>query len=154
MSFLRRELILARLTVVVGGISGIETSGRNLDRVADTKLPAAIVFDGDEDTVDNPNATGSAPNVAVMTPVVVVSLGDVPENIGTVTNQWLAKVQKAVLFDSEIEMMCSGTASGRRRDRRGARYLNHTNSLHEGRSSQLDLNVFFTVAYPFIPSEL
>jgi hypothetical protein len=154
MSFLRRELILARLAVVVGGISGIETSGRNLDRVADTKLPAAIVFDGDEDAEDNPNATGAAPNIAVMLPVIVVSLGDVPENIGTVTNQWLAKVQKAILFDSEIESLCSGTASGRRRDRRGARYFNHTNSLHEGRSSQVDLNVYFKISYPFIPSEL
>jgi hypothetical protein len=150
----RREAILARLAVVVGGISGIETSGRNLDRVADTKLPAAILFDGDEDTFENLNATGGAPNVAVMMPVVVVSLGDVPENIGTVTNEWLAKVQKAVLFDSEIEMMCSGTASGRRRDRRGARYLSHTNSLHEGRSAELSLNVHFTISYPFIPSEL
>jgi hypothetical protein len=150
----RREQILARMAVVIGGISGIETSGRNLDRVADSKLPAAILFDGDEDTFENLNATGSAPNVAAMTPTIVVSLGDVPENVGTVTNEWLAKVQKAVLFDSEIESLCSGTASGRRRDRRGARYVACTTSLSEGRSSEVNLSVHFSIAYPFNPSEL
>jgi hypothetical protein len=150
----RREMLLARLAVVIGGIQGIETSGRNLDRVADSKLPAAILYDGDETAFENLNATGGAANVLSMTPMIVVSLGDVPENVGTVTNEWLAKVQKAVLFDSAIEQISSGTMSGRRRDGRGARYVACTTSLTEGRSSEVNLSVHFSIAYPLIPSEL
>jgi hypothetical protein len=150
----RREAILARMAVVIGSISGLETAARNLDRVPDTKLPAAVMFDGDEESFENLRATGGAVNVVAMTPSVVVSLGEVPENVGTVTNEWLAKVQRAVLFDSELEQLAGGRTAARRIPNGGARYIASTTSLSEGRSSEVNLTVHFSIAYPFNPAEL
>ncbi len=144
----RREDILARLAVVVGDMAGVEFSGRNMDRQPDTKLPAAILFDGDEDVFENLRATGGAVNVVNMTPTIVVSLGEVPENVGTVTSEWLAKVQRAVLFDSEVDSLSGGRSASRRIPNGGARYLGCTTSLQEGRSAEVNLSVHFSIAYP------
>jgi hypothetical protein len=150
----RREAILARLAVVVASVSGLETAARNLDRLPDTKTPSAVMFDGDEEAFENLRATGGAPNAVTMTPSVVVSLGEVPENVGTVTNEWLAKVQKAVLFDSELEQLAGGRTAVRRIPNGGARYVASTNSLSEGRSAEVNLTVHFAITYPFNPAEL
>ena len=144
----RREDILARLAVIVGDLDGVEYSGRNMDRQPDTKLPAAILFDGDEDVFENLRATGAAPNSVNMTPTVVVSLGDVPENVGTVTNEWLAKVQRAILLDETIQTLCGKMPN------RGARYIGCTTSLQEGRTSEVTLSVHFSLTYPFQPTAL
>ena len=144
----RREDILARLAVVIGDMDGIEFSARNLDRIVDTKTPAAILFDGDEDVFENLRATGAAPNAVNMMPTVVVSLGDVPENVGTVTNEWLAKVQRAVLLDETIQTLCGKMPN------RGARYVGCTTSLQEGRTSEVNLSVHFSLTYPFQPTTL
>jgi hypothetical protein len=150
----RREAILARIAEVIAAIPGIETSGRNVDRVADSKLPCAMLFDGDEEAFENLRATGGAANVVNMTPAIVVSLGDVPENVGTVTNEWLAKVQKAILFDSMIEQLAGGRSAPLRIPNGGARYVAATTSLAEGRSSEVNLTVHFSIAYPFNPTAL
>ncbi len=144
----RREDILARLAVIVGALAGVEFSGRNMDRQPDTKLPAAILFDGDEDVFENLRATGAAPNAVNMTPTVVISLGDVPENIGTVTNEWLAKVQRAVLLDADIQTLCG------RMPNCGARYIGCTTSLQEGRSAEVNLSVHLSLTYPLQPTTL
>src|SRR5262252_1154664 len=130
----RRENILARLAVIIANLPGIETADRNNDRASDSKLPAAVLFDGDEQSFENLRATGLAPNVIDMTPTVVVSLGDVPENVGTVTNEWLALVQKAVLGDLIIDELAGGKmqTNGRRIPNGGARFVGATTSLQEG----------------------
>jgi len=97
-----------------------------------------------------------APDVIDMTPTVVVSLGDVPENVGTVTNEWLALVQKAVLGDLIIDELAGGKmqTNGRRIPNGGARFVGATTSLQEGRSAEVNLSVHFSIAYPFRPSDL
>ncbi len=144
----RREDILARLAVIVGDLDGVEFSGRNMDRQPDTKLPAAILFDGDEDVFENLRATGAAPNAVNMMPTVVVSLGDVPENIGTITNEWLGKVQRAILLDETIQTLCGKMPN------RGARYIGCTTSLQEGRSAEVNLSVHFSLTYPLQPTTI
>jgi hypothetical protein len=154
MATAKREAILARIAEVIATIPGVETAGRNVDRVADSKLPAAVLFDGDEEAFENLRATGGAINVVSMSPTVVVSLGDVPENVGTVTNEWLAKVQKAILFDSQIEQLSGGRAATLRIPNGGARSVAATTSLAEGRSAEVNLTVHFSIAYPFNPTTL
>lgn len=144
----RREDILARLTVIIGDMDGVEFSGRNYDRIADTKTPSAILFDGDEDVFENLRATGGAVNIVNMTPTIVVSLGEVPENVGTLTSEWLAKVQRAVLFDSEIDSLSGGRSAARRIPNGGARYIGCNTSLQEGRSAEVNISVHFSIAYP------
>ncbi len=144
----RREDILARLAVVVADMDGVEFAGRNYDRIADTKTPSAILFDGDEDVFENLRATGGAVNIVNMTPTIVVSLGEVPENVGTLTSEWLDKVQRAVLLDSEIDSLSGGRTASRRIPNGGARYIGCTTSLQEGRSAQVNITVHFSIAYP------
>ncbi len=144
----KRENILIRLLGVIGSMAGIETSARNLDRIVDMKTPAAILFDGDEDVFENLRATGAAPNAVNMMPTVVVSLGDVPENVGTVTNEWLAKVQRAVLLDDELQAQCGKMPNA------GVRYIGCTTSLQEGRTAEVNLSVHFSLTYTFQPTTL
>lgn len=144
----RREDILARMLEIIAGIDGVETSARNLDRIVDLRTPYAALFDGDEDVFENIRATGAAPNVVNMTPTIIVSLGDVPENIGTVTNSWLAKVQRAVLLDSDLQDLCGKVPNS------GARYVGCLTSLQEGRTAEVNLSVLFSIAYAFQPSTL
>ena len=151
----RRELILARLYEIVSALPGIESSGRNLDRVADTKLPYGAVFDGDEEAFENLRARGMAPNAMFMTPNVVVSLGEVPENVGTLSNEWLAKVQKAVLSDQELQDLCGGREGTQGRIVHGGpQYIACTTSLSEGRTAEVNISVHFSIGYPFQPREL
>ena len=145
---------MQRMAAIIADIEGVETSGRNMDRDPDTRMPCAIVFDGDEDVFENLSATGGATNIVNMTPVVVVSLGDVPENIGTVMNEWLAKVQKAVLLDAELDSLSCGRSASKRIPNGGARYVGKNNTQHEGRTTEVTLSVHFSIAYPLIPSEL
>ncbi len=144
----KREDILARLAVVVADMDGVEFAGRNYDRIADTKTPSAITFDGDEDVFENLRATGGAVNVVNMTPSVVISLGEVPENVGTVTSEWLLKVQRAVLLDAEIDGLSGGRTAARRIPNGGARYIGCNTTLQEGRSAEVNLTVHFSIAYP------
>ncbi len=89
-----------------------------------------------------------------MTPTIVVSLGDVPENVGTVTNEWLASVQRAVLLDVTIDELSGGRSASRRIPNGGARYIGCTTSLQEGRSAEVNLSVHFSIAYPLVATSL
>jgi hypothetical protein len=143
-----REDILVRLAEIISAISGVETAGRNLDEIGDAKLPAIILYDGDDEAFDNPRAVGAAGNVVHMLPAIVLSLGDVPENVGTTSNLWRAKILKAILLDATIGTICRGVPNG------GIRYLGCTTSLAPGRSSQVQMIFNFTIAYPFKPTSL
>lgn len=144
-----REQILARMaTVIATNVAGIESAARNLDQQSEIKTPAIVLYDGDEEAFDNPRATGGSPNVVHMLPIIALSLGDVPENVGTTTNEWRAKVLKAVLLDSDLETLCGRVPNA------GVRYLGCTTSLTQGRTSQVEMIFNFSVAYPFKPLSL
>lgn len=140
-----REAILARLAVVIAGISGIESAARNLDQQSETKLPAIVLYDGDEEAMESIKF-GSSPTIVTMTPTLALSLGDVPENVGTTTNEWRAKVLKAVLLDATTAALCG--ANG------GVRYLGLTTSLSQGRTSQVEIIFNFAINYPLFPTRL
>lgn len=143
-----REAILARLTVIISeNIAGIESATRNLDQTPDSKMPAIVLYDGDE-TASDITKPGRAPTIVTMEPVIALALGDVPENVGTVTNEWRAKIVKAVLQDGDLEAMTSGVPNG------GARYMGCTTSLNQGRTSQVELVTNFAIVYPMHPSRL
>ena len=114
----------------------------------DLNLPAAVLFDGDELSADNPRAIGSAGNIVYMTPEIVLALSEVPEIIGTSTNVWRGKLLKQVLFDATLATLCGSAVHA------GARYLGCSSSLHPGRSSQVQLTIHFSIGYAFRPSEL
>src|SRR5262245_17605334 len=111
-----REVLLARVLVVLKGVQGIETADRNLDDISDLRLPAAILFDGDEEAFDNPRARGAAPNTVEMTPTIEVTLSD-PDQVGTQINALRARICKAILSDTTLKTSCGNIPNA------GPRYI-------------------------------
>lgn len=143
-----REAILARIMEVIADVDGIETASRNLDELDDAKLPAIILYDGDEEAAENLRARGLAPNVMNMLPAIVLSLGDVPENVGTTANGWRAKLLSGLLGDAQIVALCGKIPNA------GIHYLGCVTSLNPGRASQVAMTFNISIAYSFKPMEL
>ena len=99
-----REDILARLVVVVSGISGVVTVLRNSPAPSDTQLPALIVFDGDEQANDrDPTSRPTrSPRRITMTPEILIKVVTVPETVGTTLNDILEELQIAVTTDAAL----------------------------------------------------
>jgi hypothetical protein len=147
-----RELILAQLAVLLGQIDGITVAARNLEEITEVAPGGAIavLYDGDEEATDNVRAIGGVGNVVHMMPVIQISLGEVPETVGTSTNAWRVKLLKKVLLDPTLKAL-----SAQDIDRNcGPRYLGCTTGLHPGRATQVILTVNFTIGYPFVPTAL
>ncbi len=142
-----RELILVRLTEIIGAVPGIETTGRNLVEQSEVKTPLIVLYDGDEEAMETAKA-GPVGQVRVMLPSVVLSLGDVAESAGSVTNEWRAKIIKPILYDTEIKNLCSGIING------GVKFAACTTSLNQGRTMQVELVINLEVRYSFIPAHL
>lgn len=141
-----REDILLRLTAIIAAIAGVETTGRNIDRSEDDRLPAVFLYDGGEDAHENPMATGLSQNVMTMTPTLLLAVTDVPEAIGTTMNALRAKVVKAVLSDATLVALCRGIRPC------GPQYLGcEPMLLSEGRSTVADQSLSISVTYPFNP---
>jgi hypothetical protein len=146
----RREQVLAQLVVLLGQIPGITLAARNLDEI--TELGAgqalAVLYDGDENAHDNPRARGTAGNVVYMLPEIIVTLGEVPETIGTTTNEWRAKLIKKILFDPTLPTICGMSPHS------AVRYVGCLTSLHPGRAAQVMLTATFEIGYSLVPTEL
>lgn len=140
-----RELILVQLLAIIADIPGIETTGRNLTPQPEVKMPLIVLYDGDEEAMETAKG-GMAGLVVNMLPTVVLSLGEIAENVGTVTNEWRVKILQAILSDATLRSYCD------RRD--GAKYLGCTTTLHQGRTDQVELVTNWQIAYPLIPSNL
>ena len=72
-----REEILARLLEIVTAIPGIRTSQRNNIDIVELELPAALLFDGDEETHVTDIASGrpgTRPYLPEMTPTISIVL--------------------------------------------------------------------------------
>lgn len=93
-----REQILARLLEVAAGIPGIRSAYRNNNDIPAESLPAVIVFDGDEETLDAPDGR---PVPTRMTPEIVVAEKTVGQ-VGTELTNLRRELIKAVLFDSQL----------------------------------------------------
>lgn len=135
-----REDILARLTVVASGVSGIVTALRNSTVDSDTKLPAIIVFDADEvaDERDPASRPTRTPRRVTMTPELLIKVIAVPETVGTTMNAILAELQTAVVTDATlIDLVKDGEI----------RYMGCATQLAIGRAMVGEMGVSFSFHY-------
>ena len=98
-----REDILARLLEVVATIPNIRTAVRNNVDLTEEHLPAAIVFDGDEETADATDATMRPPNrptLVTMTPEIVIA--QQADEVGSDITTLRRELIKRVLTDTEL----------------------------------------------------
>src|SRR5262245_15515326 len=98
-----RESILARLLAVVAALPNLRFSDRNNEDVDETRLPAAIVLDGNEETNDAGDLSmkpAHRPTMVQMMPSVL--LFDQAPYVGTDLIEMRRELIKRVLTDTEL----------------------------------------------------
>jgi hypothetical protein len=147
-----REDILARLLVVVATIPNIRSAQRNNVEIPEDQLPAAIVFDGDEETGDASDLSMRPPNRPTMVrmhPEIVIA--QQADEAGSDLSVLRRELIKRVLTDTELNETIVKTG----RFGNGAiRYLGCQTDLGWGRSLQGALRAQFMFKYALKIEEL
>jgi len=81
-------------------------------------------------------------------PQIVISHQDVPESVGTTTNQYRAALIRTLCLDEALLELCGNFPN------RGIRYMGCTTSLVPGRAEQVNLIAHFNIGYQLTPGEL
>jgi hypothetical protein len=149
-----REQILARLLEVVSGLPAIRTAYRNNGDITEDQLPAAIVFDGDEESqhANNPDLSQHPPGTrssVQMTPEIIIaerSLGQVGSELSGLRRELI----KGVLFDTQLNEIVGTGRLGN-----GAiRYLGCQTNIGWMRTLHGALRAQFMFKYWLKPDEL
>jgi hypothetical protein len=98
-----REDIMARLLELAQGVSGISEAARNALDVRNLARPAITIRDGSETKLSQPR-NQPRPGVQLMqtAPVIYLYVGAGQRDVGTLTNQYLARFLKSVLEDATL----------------------------------------------------
>ncbi len=140
-----REDILARLLEVVASIPNIRSAQRNNVEIPEDQLPAAIVFDGDEETNDASDLSMRPPNRPTMVrmhPEIVIA--QQADEAGSDLSGLRRELIKRVITDTALNETIVKTG----RFGNGAiRYLGCQTDLGWGRSLQGALRAQFMFKY-------
>jgi len=148
----KRELILARLFIVLGTIPGVDACVRNRGDLPVNKRPAITLLDGDESAKESTfdrGRMGASPNIVVMSPEIYVVLADnkqSPQLIGPALNAFRAAIIKAVLTDAELQNLVGGNGE--------IRYEAAVTDLARGRTIDGEIGIHISFKYVINPNEL
>jgi hypothetical protein len=147
-----REDILVRLTEIVAAIPNIRSAQRNNVDISEDQLPAAIVFDGDEETDDASDQSMRPPNrptlVRMMPEIVIAQQSD---EVGSDLTTLRRELIKLILLDTELNEQIVKTG----RFGNGAiRYLGCQVDLGWMRSLHGALRAMFLFKYTLRPDDL
>lgn len=98
-----REQILTRLVEIAGTIPNIRFTQRNDAEITEDQLPAAIIFDGDEETDDATDASMRPPNRP--TPVRMhpnIEIAQQLDEVGSDLSVLRREMIRLVLYDTEL----------------------------------------------------
>jgi hypothetical protein len=147
-----REDILVRLLEVVASIPNIRSAQRNNVDIPEDQLPAALVFDGDEETDDASDLSmrpANRPTVVRMQPEIVIA--EQADEVGSDLTTLRRELIRRVLTDTELNEQIVKTG----RFGNGAiRYLGCQTDLGWGRSMQGALRAQFMFKYSLKIEEL
>ena len=147
-----REDILARLLEVVASIPNLRSVQRNNVDIPEDQLPAAIVFDGDEETADATDASMKPPNrptLVTMTPEIVIA--QQADEVGSDITTLRRELIKRVLNDAELNEQIVKTG---RHGNGAIRYLGCQTDVGWMRSLHGALRAQFAFKYTLKPDEL
>lgn len=142
-----RENILARLLDVVATIPNIRSAQRNNVEIPEDQLPAAIVFDGDEETdgaADRSARPSTRPYVVRMHPEIIIA--QQADEVGSELTTLRRELIKRVLTDTVLNQQIGGNGA--------IRYLGCQTDLGWGRSLQGALRAQFVFQYALKIEEL
>jgi len=147
-----REDILARLLEVVATIPNIRTAVRNNVDLTEEDLPAAIVFDGDEETNDASDVSmrpAHRPTVVQMTPEIIIA--QQADEVGSDITTLRRELIKRVLTDTELNEQIVKTG---RHGNGAIRYLGCQTDVGWMRSLHGALRAQFMFKYTLKPDDL
>jgi hypothetical protein len=104
----RREEILSRLFEILDDVPGLSAVYRNCADPNEAKMPAAVVFDADEEIADpQPRVSGRGDaattlQFVTMRPEVYILLSARAADAGTRLNELRARIYKAVVTDAAL----------------------------------------------------
>lgn len=144
----KRELILARLLEVAQTVVEPNCAFRNQLDIPETRRPAIVILDADEQTDDS--AFGrkrpcNGPLIVAAAPEIFILAESKPANIGAVLNGLRRRFLKAVLHDESLVALCTDG---------DIRYEGFTTGLAVGRSMEGECGVNLTFRYTLRPDRL
>jgi hypothetical protein len=147
-----REDILVRLHEILATIPNIRVAQRNNPDLTEDQLPAAILFDGDEDTDDQSDQSMRPPNRPTMVSMMpAIVLAQQSNEAGSDLTTLRRELLKRVLTDTALNETIVKTG----RNGNGAiRYLGCQTDFGEGRSLTGGLLARFMFRYVLKPDEL
>jgi hypothetical protein len=148
-----REDVLARLLEVVAAIPGMRSAHRNNVDITEDQLPAAIVFDADEETDDAQDTSMRPPNrptLVRMTPEIVIAEKTAGQ-VGSELTVLRRELIKRVVFDTELNEQIVKTG---RYGNGAIRYLGCQTDVGWMRSMHGALRAQFMFKYVLKPDEL
>jgi hypothetical protein len=144
----KREDILARLFLILNTVEDLKTVARNLDEFPEAVRPMAILIDGGEEAVpelQRPWVKGKAYTVVQMNPLIVVSIGGKPEDVGPDINELIARIVTAVMTDAELTTIVTANAQC------GVYYLATDDRLNHSLAMDCDMQMRFGIRYTLLP---
>src|SRR4030095_4596198 len=145
----KREDILSRLFVILNTVEDLKLVARNLDEFPEAVRPMAILLDGDEEAVaelQRPWVKGKAYTVVQMNPLIVVSIGGKPEDVGTDINELIMRIVTAVMTDAELATIVIANAQC------GVYYLATDDRLNHSLAMDCDMQMRFGIRYTLLPN--
>lgn len=148
----KRELILVQLEAILNGVAELETVVRNRDNLETDELPAAYLFDGDEEAdtaIQGRGRLAASPNLITMTPEICIVLKPrhPPQaGMGPELNAWRVSVVKLVMNDSALQALVGANGA--------VFYKGMVSDMGKDRSMQGQVVLQFAIRYVLRPSDL
>ncbi len=151
-----REEVLARLLEIAASIPNMKFWDRNNTDISESELPAAIVFDGDEETNDATDLSARPPhrptNVRMMP---LIEIGGMSNSVGSDLSILRRELIKRVLYDTELNVEIVKTRDNAGQPGNGViRYLGCQTDPTWMRTLYGQLRVQFMFMYKLNPADL
>lgn len=144
-----RELILERLKAIAADVPGVLLAGRNMLEVAESKTPAVMILEGDEEvspTHSEVRQRPMTPMPMVMVPELCIIGNETAANLGETLNAVRAELIKAVTTDATLAAILG--SNGR------VVYRGSVTDLGIGRAMLGRMALRFAISYVLKPEQL
>lgn len=144
-----REVILERLKSIAAGVDGVQLAGRNMIEVPESKMPAVMILEGDEEVSQSHSEArqrATTPAPMVMVPELCIIGNETAANLGETLNAVRAALIKAVTTDATLAGILG--SNGR------VVYRGAVTDLGIGRAMLGRMALRFAITYVLKPTEL
>jgi hypothetical protein len=140
-----REAILQRLKDIAADVPGVNFATRNTLELTESRLPAVVLMEGDEESAFEAQAHPQKPVALNMTPELVIVAMTGPDQIGPTLNQICSDLIDAVTGDAQLRALLGRNGS--------VRYDGMTSDMGLGRAMLGRMAARFAIRYIRFPNQ-